>query len=349
MGEEGAGEAFVGIVAGGGKDYEGALPSDTVSLSDSDSDDFGFPDEAEVDTVSPEDPLALDDVGGGSDESGGPPHGPRRSPVQPFHLKGMSSSFSERSQSIFDCLEGAAKRAVPSLAEDNIIDGRFKRPLPPPSKTPAENVGRPSRPLPSPKSSPEVPDYVAHPERWTKYSLDSVSETSEKANRSIAMEFLEGLKKSREQSSTRSESYTPSFNQDPSSSGAGRIVFTKPSKVVLDVSGRKRAAVEEEEEKEEAKPMATKQELKGKPQKKSSNQKEDETVGLDHLGSGVKEVGDEKPLQLGVLSIPKGPGTDSAEALEDATVVTVGFHGSKKRSRKHFRPKASLDEKEEDP
>ncbi|KAL8169953.1 UNVERIFIED_CONTAM: hypothetical protein K2H54_060515 [Gekko kuhli] len=350
MGEEGAGEAFVGVVAGGDKDFEGVLPSDTVSLSDSDSDDFGFPDEAEVDTVSPEEPLALDDVQSGSDGSSGP----RRSPVQPFHLKGMSSSFSQRSQSIFDCLEGAAKRAVPSLAEDNIIDGRFKRPLPPPnlsSKLRAENVGRQSRSLPSPKSSPEVPDYVAHPERWTKYSLEGVSETSEKANRSIAMEFLEGLRKNREpQSTARSESYTLSFNQDPSSSGAGRIVFTKPSKVVSDVSERKRAhekeEEEEEEEEEEAKP---KQELKGKPQKRPSSQKEDETVGLDHLDSGVKEAEDEKPLKLEAPGVPKGAGTDSAEALEDTTAVTVGFHGSKKRSRKHFRPKASPDEKEEDP
>ncbi|XP_060117814.1 U5 small nuclear ribonucleoprotein TSSC4 [Heteronotia binoei] len=349
MGDEGTGEPFLGIVAGGDKDYEGALPSDTVSLSDSDSDDFGFPDEAEVDTVSPEEPLPLDDVRGGSDESGGHLHGPHRSPVQPFHLKGMSSSFSQRSQSIFDCLEGAAKRAVPSLAEDSVVDGRFKRPLPPPSlsnKMLAENVGRQSRQLLSLKSSPAVPDYVAHPERWTKYSLDGVSETSDKANRSIAMEFLEGLKKSREeQSTTSSESYTPSFNQDPSSSGVGRIVFTKPSKAVLDVSERKRPAMEKEEE---AEPIDTKQELRGKPQKKSSNQKEDEMVGLDHLDSGVKEVEDEKPLKLEVLGIQKESGTDSAEACEDTAVATVGFHGSKKRNRKHFRLKASPDEKEED-
>ncbi|XP_054827526.1 protein TSSC4 [Eublepharis macularius] len=354
MGDEGAGEPFVGIVAGEAKDYEGALPSDTVSLSDSDSDDFGLPDEAEVDTVSPEESLPLDDMRSESDESSGPLHGTRRSPVQPFHLKGMSSSFSQRSQSIFDCLEGAAKRAVPSLAEDNVIDGRFKRPLPPPSlsnKMPAENLGRPSRQPLSPKSSPAVPDYVAHPERWTKYSLDGVSETSDKANRSIAMEFLEGLREKKgEQSTTCFESYAPSFNQDPSSSGVGRIVFTKPSKASLDGSERKRAAVEEEEEGEEAKtkPTETKQEFRGKPQKRSSNQKEDEKVGLDHLGSGIKGVEDQKPLKMDELSVQKGPDTDSAEAHEDTVMGTVGFHGSKKRSRKHFRPKASLDEEEED-
>nr|XP_056707435.1 protein TSSC4 [Euleptes europaea] len=351
MGDEGAGEAFVGIVAGGDKDYEGVLPSDTVSLSDSDSDDFGFTDEAEVDTVSPEEPLALDDARCGSDESGDSQRSAGRPHVQPFHLKGMSSSFSQRSQSIFDCLEGAAKRAVPSLAEDNVVDGRFKRPLPPPNlsnKMPAENVGRQSRQPPPPKSSPAVPDYVAHPERWTKYSLDGVSETSDKANRSIAMEFLEGLKKSREEQSTIcSESYTPPFNQDPSSSGVGKIVFTKPSKAVLDGSERKRPAVREEEE-EEAKPIDKKQALEGKPPKKSSNPKEDEKIGLDHLDSGVKEVEDEKPLKLEELGVQKGSGTDSAVAHEDSTVVTVGFHGSKKRSRKHIRPKAGLDEEEED-
>lgn len=345
MGEEGAGEPFVGIVADGATDYEGILPSDTISLSDSDSEDFGFTGEAEVDTISPEEPHPSD----GSDESGDRLSRKCKSPVQPFHLKGMSSSFSQRSQSIFDCLEGAAKQAIPSMAEDNVMDGRFKRPLPPPnlsSKMPAESLGRPSRPPPSSKSSPAVPDYVTHPERWTKYSLEDVSESTDKTNRSVAMEFLEDLKKSRkEQSSTCSESYSPSFNQDPSSSGVGRIVFIKPTKPGLDGAERKPAAMKEDEE---TKVIDVSQTVKGKPQKRPSTEIEEETVGLDRLDGGVKEIENWKKLNLEELGVQKGPDADSAEAHEDTVVVTVGFHGSKKRNRKHFRPKSSHEEEEEE-
>ncbi|CAI5763264.1 Hypothetical predicted protein [Podarcis lilfordi] len=343
MGDEGAGEPFMGIVAGGAADYEGVLPSDTISLSDSDSDDFGFPGDAEVDTVSPEESLPSDDVGCRSDESGDPLHSNQKSPVQPFHLKGMSSSFSQRSQSIFDCLEGAAKRAVPSMAEDNVIDGRFKRPLPPPnisSKVAAESIGRQSKPPPAPKSSPAVPDYVAHPERWTKYSLDDVSESSDKTNRSIAMEFLEGMKKTRgEQRSASPESYTPSFNQDPSSSGAGRIVFTKPTKAGSD---RKRAAAKENEE---DKLSDANKEPKESPPKKPKTQNKEEGV-LDPLD--IKEAEDWKQPKLEELSVQRVSGVDSSQEDEETVLGTMGFHGSKKRNRKHFRPKASNDEEEEE-
>ncbi|XP_061466144.1 U5 small nuclear ribonucleoprotein TSSC4 [Rhineura floridana] len=334
MGDEGAGEPFMGVVAGGAGDYEGVLPSDTISLSDSDSDDFGFTGDAEDDTACPEESLPLDDTGGRSDESGDPLHGNRKSPVQPFHLKGMSSTFTQRSQSIFDCLEGAAKRAVPSIAEDNVIDGSFKRPLPPPTilnKMPAENLGRPSKPPTARKSSPAVPDYITHPERWTKYNLDDISESSDKTNRSVAMEFLKGLEKSREEkSSTKPESYTLSFNQDPSSSGAGRIIFTKPTKASLD---RKRPCAKEDEETELT---DANQEAKESPPKKSKTQNEEEGI-LDPL----KEVEGWKQLKLEALDVQRGSDIDSSEKDEETVVETMGFRGSKKRNRKHFRLKAS--------
>lgn len=60
MGDQEADEPFLGTGAASATDYEGAQPSDTVSLSDSDSDDLGLADEAEVDTVSPEDPPVDD-------------------------------------------------------------------------------------------------------------------------------------------------------------------------------------------------------------------------------------------------------------------------------------------------
>lgn len=349
MGEEGAGEPFVGIVTGGAADYEGILPSDTISLSDSDSEDLEFAGSAEVDAVSPEESLPSDDVDYESNKSGDSLHSSQKSFVQPFHLKGMSSSFSQRSQNIFDCLEGAAKQAVPLMAEDNIINGRFKRPLPPPSisnKIPVESFGRQREPIQSSKSSPAVPDYVAHPERWTKYSLEDVAEGSDDTNRSVAMEFLSGLKKGRkEQSSTRAENYIPSFNQDASSSGAGRIVFTKPTKAGLGRSERKRVASTEEEE--EANIINANQEIKGRPLYNLDGQNKGDIVVADPLGSRVKEVEDWEPLKLEELGAPRA-NTSSPEVHEENVMATVGFHGSKKRSRKHFRPKANHDEEEEE-
>uniref|UniRef100_A0A8D0L2E0 U5 small nuclear ribonucleoprotein TSSC4 n=1 Tax=Sphenodon punctatus TaxID=8508 RepID=A0A8D0L2E0_SPHPU len=351
MGDEGAGEPFMGVVAGGATDYEGVLPSDTVSLSDSDSEDFGLADEAEVDTISPEEPPCLDDVGYGSDEIPDSSHGNRRSsPVQPFHLRGMSSTFSQRSQSIFDCLEEAAKLAVPTMAEDNVIDGRFKRPLPPPtpsSKILVESLGKQSKPPQPPRSTPAVPDYVAHPERWTKYSLEGVPELNDRTNRMAAMEFLEGLKKKGgEQSSSSQESYTPYFNQDPSSCGAGRIVFTRPPKSGMDGSERKRAAAMEYEDE---KLVNTKQGLKGKSPKRASSQRDEEKIELGHLDcGGVKAVEEEQRLKLEDVGAQGGPGLGSAHVAEEPLVETVGFHASKKRNRKHFRPKADQEEEGEE-
>ncbi|KYO22150.1 protein TSSC4 [Alligator mississippiensis] len=69
MEDKGAGEPFMGIIASEVADCDGIQPSDTVSLSDSDPEDFGLADEAEVDTISPEESLSLDDVVCGSDSS----------------------------------------------------------------------------------------------------------------------------------------------------------------------------------------------------------------------------------------------------------------------------------------
>ncbi|KAM6115071.1 U5 small nuclear ribonucleoprotein TSSC4 isoform 1-T2 [Pterocles gutturalis] len=345
MGDQDGGEPFLGIVAGGATDYDGALPSDTVSLSDSDSDDMGLADEAEVDTISPEEP-SVDD---GDYRSGGTPESSNishRSPVQPFHLRGMSSTFSLRSQSIFDCLEEAAKLSVPSMPEDNVVDGRFKRPLPPAtvsSNTVPESLRKQAKPLQAPKTSPAVPDYVAHPERWTKYSLDGVSESTDKTNRAVAMEFLEGLKKrGEEKSSASQDSYTPYFNQDPSSCGAGRIVFTKPIKRGVDGLEKKTSAGEDDK-----KHMKT--DLKGKPLKKTDDLREEDKVELGHLDSGSgKATEEEECVVVGDLNTEGRLSAGFSGAGEEPLVETVGFHCSKKKNRKNFRPKVDDEGEEEE-
>lgn len=339
MGDQEADEPFLGTGAASATDYEGAQPSDTVSLSDSDSDDLGLADEAEVDTVSPEDPP-VDDGDYRPGDTADPSDNIERSPVQPFHLRGMSSTFSLRSQSIFDCLEEAAKLSVPSMSEDNVVDGRFKRPLPPPSMSSnvvPESLGKPARPVQAPRMSPAVPDYVAHPERWTKYSLDGVSESSDKTNRAVAMEFLEGLKKrGEEQSSAAQDSYTPYFNQDPSSCGAGRIVFTKPAKRGVDGLEKKISAGEGDKK-------HIKTDLKGKSVKTDDLRVEDK-VELGHLGGGSRKATEEE----GCLMV-ENLNTEGEHGVgEEPLAEKVGFHCSKKRNRKNFRPKVDDEGEEEE-
>ncbi|NXX83417.1 TSSC4 protein, partial [Urocolius indicus] len=341
MGDREAGEPFLGIVAGAATDYEGVLPSDTVLLSDSDSDDLGLADEAEIDTISPEEPSA-DDSDYRSGDTLSSSSSSHSSPVQPFHLKGMSSTFSLRSQSIFDCLEDAAKLSVPSMSEDNVVDGRFKRPLPPTtvaSKMVAESLGKQTKPVLAPKTSPAVPDYVAHPERWTKYSLVGVSESSDKTNREVAMEFLEGLKKRGEEgNSATQDSYTPYFNQDSSSCGAGRIVFTKPAKRGVDGLEKKTSAEEDDKK-------HVKTDLKGKSTKKADDLREEDKVELGHLDSASgRATEDEEGVMAGDLHTARFSG-----AGEEPSVETVGFHCNKKRNRKNFRPKVDDEGEEEEP
>ncbi|NXR92143.1 TSSC4 protein, partial [Hypocryptadius cinnamomeus] len=345
MGDQEAGEPFLGIVADGDRDYEGALPSDTVSLSDSDSDDLGLAGEAEVDTISPEEP-SVDEGDFRSGETPDSSNSSHRSPVQPFHLKGMSSTFSLRSQSIFDCLEEAAKLSVPSMPEDNVVDGRFKRPLPPTTVSGnmvPENMGRQARAVQAPKTNPAVPDYVAHPERWTKYSLEGVSESSDKTNRAVAMEFLGGLKKRGEQqSSATQDSYTPSFNQDPSSCGAGRIVFTKPTKRGVDGLEKKTSTGEDDK-----KQMKT--DLKGKSLKKTDDLREEDKVELGHLDSDRGKAAEEEECMMeGDQSTEYKPDARLSGAGEEPSLGAVGFHCSKKKSRRNFRPKVDDEGEEEE-
>ncbi|NWH73215.1 TSSC4 protein, partial [Piaya cayana] len=346
MGDQDAGEPFLEIVASGATDYEGVLPSDTVSLSDSDSDDLGLADEAEVDTISPEEP-SVDEGNYGSGEAPDFSSSSHRSPVQPFHLRGMSSTFSLRSQSIFDCLEEAAKLSVPSLPEDNVVDGKFKRPLPPTtvsSNMIPESLGKQAKPVQAPKTSPAVPDYVAHPERWTKYSLDGVSESTDKTNRAVAMEFLEGLKRrGEEQSSATQDSYTPYFNQDPSSCGAGRIVFTKPIKRSVD--GLEKKTSSEEDDKKHMKA-----DLKGKSLKKADDLREEDKVELGHLdsGSGKAAAEEEECIMAEYLNTEGKLSARFSVEGEEPLVETVGFHCSKKKNRKNFRPKVDDEGEEEE-
>ncbi|XP_004603169.2 protein TSSC4 [Sorex araneus] len=253
---------MAGAAAGDARDPPA---SSTASLSDSDS-DGSLPGGPELDALSPED-LSEDAQGGsGPDEPPSPPGRPPAAAVQPFHLRGTSLPFSERSHSIFDGLEGAARSPL----------------------------SRPADPEPAPpRRAPPVPDYVAHPERWTKYSLEDVAEPTERSNRAAAAAFLGPRLRD-------PPAYAPSFNQDPSSCGEGRVVFSKPE--------RKRGPAQ------------------GGPAGRAAGG--EGAVELAHLAGPEGEECDGGGPQSGVSAA----GTPGVQA--------PGFHGCKKRNRGHFRSKS---------
>lgn len=302
MAKAGAGEPSLDSETEQVTEYE-TLPSDSISLSDSDS-NLSWPGGAEVESLSPE---VLPGEAPDLEEPPSHPTGTPTTAVQPFHLRGMSSTFSQRSHSIFDCLEGAARRVPPPAAQSSISDnGDFKRPLAPSSQPPVGGLGK-AHGSPDSRRVARIPDYVAHPERWTKYSLEDVSEATEQSNQAAALAFLDS------RSPAVPADYTPSFNQDPSSCGEGRVVFTKPARASETRPERKRAL--------------TKEDLGGEG-----------PVELTHLaGPGSPEREEwSSPQGLHEVVMPSGatytgssPGPPGAE--------TVGFHVSKKRSREHFR------------
>ncbi|XP_004457648.2 U5 small nuclear ribonucleoprotein TSSC4 [Dasypus novemcinctus] len=315
MAEAGAGEPPLGLEAEPGSEHD-ALPCDAVSLSDSDSDLSG-PGCAEVEALSPE--GLPGETGGDSDpdEPPGPPPGP---PAQPFHLRGMSSTFSQRSRDIFDCLEGTAKQALPPGAYGSSVgdQGHFKQPPMPPGQPLREALGR-TRRSPAPPRAAPIPDYVTHPERWTKYSLEDVALAGEQSNRAAALAFLGSRGPAAPTLSA------PSFNQDPSSRGEGRIVFSKPARAAEARPERKRGP---------GKAGGPGRSTPGDPGLAEA----EDSVQLAHLAGTPEAEECSSPWGgLQEVGMPEGAARPVPGAGEVPMVETVGFHGSKKRSRDHFR------------
>lgn len=208
--------------------FESPQDPGTLSLSDSDP---ALSDGAEVESVSAEEEEDDDDHR---------PEGGHESPLQPFTLKGTDVGFSQRSHGIFGTLLDLQKGS--SLSQYNIKGkqgvGCSSTPEDPDSDpseqkektTSSSNTDRPSAKKRSAPAS-RVPDYLTHPERWTKYSLEDVPDTSDRANRNTALNFLAELKHQKDAKGASSDTANPlSYNQDSSSSGEGRILFTKPQK-----------------------------------------------------------------------------------------------------------------------
>ncbi|KAJ8337934.1 hypothetical protein SKAU_G00369000 [Synaphobranchus kaupii] len=294
--------------------------SDTSSLSDSDPEDSPTHFDAEMENLSSSgepspdrDPLG-DCAGSGS-----------RKPS--FQLKGGSASFSSRSQSIFDCLESAAKLATPGLGEDNVIDGAFLRPMPllSPRKREEKREAAPGKPLLKPPSSAAAagaPESPARTARWTKYSLEDVPETSDRQNSQVALEYIQGLQQQKKGSAAveTQEPFVPAFNQDHTSSAESKILFSRP--------GRR----DEGQAAKDKTPEGSKCE--------GGKKKE---VGLFHL-----EEPEEEPKAAEPPSGQRKRNRSSEEGKEDdgEQQSAVGFNCSRKINRKKFR--RGGDEEEED-
>lgn len=311
MSEAGAGEP---LEAQQGTEVD-ALPPDTTSLSDSDS-DVSLPGRAEMEALSPG--VLPGEAQGDSDPDEAPlsARGLRTATVQPFQLRGTSSTFSWRSRNIFDFLEGTGRQVLPSEEQTGSGDGGdFPPPPAPSSRPPGEDPGRASQSPALPKLPP-VPDYVAHPERWTKYSLENVAEVSEQSNRAAALAFLGSP------SLAAPSDRVSSFNQDASSCGEGRVIFTKPARAGEARPERKRAL-----------------KTAGGPGKEGP-------VELAHLaGPGSPEAEEWSSPHGGLQEVGMLQGAAHPDSAAGPPVVeTVGFHSSRKRNRDHFRNKHSSPE-----
>ncbi|XP_022597999.1 protein TSSC4 [Seriola dumerili] len=143
-----------------------------------------------------------------------------------FSLRGGSSAFSDRSHSIFDCLDSVTQLTSSSVNQDHVTDGEFVRPQPP---RPSRKTSHPPSTDPTPPKKRGVPDYLVHPERWTHYSLEDVSETSEQDNRRAAHNFLSSLRKERQ----------PESSCDIQQ----RMIFSRPNRLLKEQTADQLSAV----------------------------------------------------------------------------------------------------------
>lgn len=186
-----------------------------VDLREDDLDELSASDESEAEEQPSSAPFDLELDGDNDDDNdfSAPVVGPRAQ--SSFSLRGGNSAFSNRSHSIFDCLDSVAQLAGSSLKQDT--DTTFARPLPP---GPSRKTNQPPPSSPTPAKKRGTPDYLVHPERWTHYSLEDVAETSNQGNRMAAHQYLSSLQQHKEQEESQSGS---------SCKTQQKMIFSRPS------------------------------------------------------------------------------------------------------------------------
>eukprot|EP00118_Oscarella_pearsei_P020873 m.230953 g.230953 ORF g.230953 m.230953 type:complete len:155 (+) comp40063_c0_seq22:71-535(+) len=100
---------------------------------------------------------------------------------KPFTLSGAQGDFQARASAVFDSIKTETRS---DTAVESVL-------MPPPS---IPRRQEPSRQKQRRKAKPSTPDHVAHPEKWTKYSLQEVNVCSEAQNSKTALNFLSEIR-----------------------------------------------------------------------------------------------------------------------------------------------------------
>ncbi|XP_037553564.1 protein TSSC4 [Nematolebias whitei] len=219
-----------------------------LALNSEDSVELSESDESEPEQQPSDAPFDYDlDNSDDDREEGGCAPAAAPTAQSTFTLSGGGSAFSNRSRSIFDCLDSVERRTVPSLNPGSTTESRKTNHPPPTCSTP-----------PPPKKR-GVPDYLVHPERWTHYSLEDVAETSDKDNRRAAHQFL---------SSLRQETET-----DSPCDADQRMVFSRPKRPPMEETAAQESADQQGKEKElQLSHLEEEEEEEGKERKETGEQ-----------------------------------------------------------------------------
>ncbi|XP_026148794.1 protein TSSC4 [Mastacembelus armatus] len=184
-----------------------------------------------------------------------------------FSLKGGSSAFSDRSHSIFDCLDSVTQQTSSSLKRDHATHGEFVHPQPP---CPSKKASQPPSTSPPPPKKRGIPDYLVHPERWTHYSLEDVADTSDQENKRVAHQFLCSLQQER--------------NTDSSCDIQQRMIFCRPNRVLKEQTADQLLTVRGKERGMHLSHLE--EEGDDKEEEKKKKEEEDEDEDEDDCGEG---------------------------------------------------------------
>jgi len=311
-----------------------------ILKADDDVDDLSASDESEPEEQpcsAPFDPeLDVDDDDG---EVGAAVPAAGQKARSSFSLKGGSTGFSSRSHSIFDCLDSVAKLASSALGQDNVIDGVFVRPLPP---APSRKTSQPPPSNSTPAKKRGVPDYLVHPDRWTRYSLEDVAETSDRGNSRVAHQYLASLQQKKEEPEPEPE---PDSQGDSFCSTQQKIIFSKPSHLAKKAAdeasavrgqekGMRLSHLEEEEDE-----FAAGKEKKKTVGRRTDECKEESVRGKDEVKQARAAIGqpeaEEKEKEK--KHVQKERGVDEEEVEEKKEQANPSFSSFRKMNQKNYR------------
>uniref|UniRef100_UPI0037E96F8E U5 small nuclear ribonucleoprotein TSSC4-like n=1 Tax=Semicossyphus pulcher TaxID=241346 RepID=UPI0037E96F8E len=279
----------------------------------------------------------------------------------PFSLRGGGSAFSHRSQSIFDCLDSVARLASSSSSSSSSStsssstssssssvnqqsgsDGVFARPLPPP---PNRKTSQPPPSSPTPAKRRGAPDYLLHPERWTHYSLEEVSETSEQGNSRAALSFLSDLKERREEGQRREEEQRKEQQQESQSDSSSchlqhKMIFSRPSRLTRDQPAEQPSAVRSKEKETHLSHLQEEEEKEEEEEEGKGKGREKHKAG----GRRTEQIVEEAEEKQTVGTKEEKEKGEEEEVEEKVGEVNPSFTSFRKMKRKNYRRSSGREE-----